>query len=152
MPSNATRLQWSTTIAAPPERVWTVMFAPDTYSEWTKPFDPGSRFEGSWEQGSRIRFVSGTGDGMLSEIAEARPNQFMSVRHLGMIMNGVEDTTSDAVKNWSGAMENYTFTAVPEGTRVVVDLDVSPEWEQMMRDTWPKALAKLKEISETGRA
>jgi uncharacterized protein YndB with AHSA1/START domain len=148
MPPTVNRLQWSTTIAAPPEHVWKVMLGKDTYSEWTKAFDAGSRYEGSWEPGSRIRFVSGSGDGMVSEIAEASPNQFMSIRHIGMIMNGVEDTTSDAVRPWAGAMENYTFTAVPEGTRLDIELDVTPEYQQMMNDMWPKALAKLKELAE----
>lgn len=146
--SSIKRIQFSATIAAPPARVVEVMTAPDTYRQWTAPFAEGSRFEGSWEQGAKIRFVSPSGDGMLSEIAEHRPESFISIRHLGYIANGIEDTDSEAVRAWAPAYENYTFTPVPEGTRVDVDQDVAKEWEEQLSEAWPKALAELKALCE----
>ena len=146
--SSMTRLQFSTTIAAPVETVWRLMLAPESYSDWTSAFSEGSRYEGSWEQGDKIRFLGPSGDGMLSEIAENRRHAFLSIRHLGFLADGVEDTTSDAVRAWAPAYENYTFTALPEGTQLVVDQDVPAEWEQHMLDAWPKALALLKQLSE----
>ena len=85
---------------------------------------------------------------MLSEIAENREHEFISIRHLGMINGGVEDTTSDAVRAWAPAYENYTFVAVPEGTKLVIELDVEDSWAQQMNESWPKALALLKQMSE----
>jgi hypothetical protein len=35
---------------------------------------------------------------MIAEIAEHRPNEFISIRNLGFIAKGVEDTGSDAVR------------------------------------------------------
>ncbi len=147
--SSIKRIQFVTTIKAPAAAVWRHVTSLESYKHWTSAFAEGSYFEGSWEQGTRIRFLSPGGDGMLSEIAESRPNEFISIRHLGFISNGVEDTTSEAVHAWAPAFENYTFSAVPEGTRMVVDQDVAGEWEEHMNLAWPKALKLLKELCES---
>jgi len=142
------RLQFSAVIAAPPARVSEVMLADESYRQWTTPFTEGSYYEGSWREGERIRFLAPSGSGMSSEIVEHRPNAFVSIRHLGFISDGVEDTTSDAVRAWAPSYENYTFVAVPEGTRLVVDLDVTEDFEGDMLRMWPEALAKLKALCE----
>ncbi len=142
------RMQFSALIDAPPALVVEVMTAPDTYREWTSEFMEGSCYEGSWDEGERIRFLTPAGDGMVAEIAEHRPNEFISVRHLGVVENGVEDTASDAVRAWAPAYENYSFEAVGDGTRIVVDQDMTAEYEDYMRKTWPKALARLKALCE----
>ena len=147
--SSVKRIQFTVDIQAPRATVWRHVISPESYEHWTSAFAEGSRFEGSWDQGSRIRFLSPTGDGMVSEIAESRLHEFMSIRHLGFIVNGVEDTTSEAVKAWAPAYENYTFIATPEGTRMVVDQDVAAEWEEHLSEAWPKALELLKALSES---
>lgn len=149
--SSAKRLRFAATINAPVPAVWRVMIGPESYKRWASAFAEGSYFEGSWEQGAKIRFLSSpTGDGMVSEIAQNRVNEFISIRHLGFISNGVEDTTSESVRSWAPAFENYTFTSIPEGTNLVIELEVPGEWEQFMNEAWPKALALLKQLSEAG--
>jgi uncharacterized protein YndB with AHSA1/START domain len=148
MPS-VKRIQFEATINASPATVWLHVVDPDSYQRWTSVFAEGSRFEGSWEQGAKIRFLAPSGDGMVAEIAESRPNSFISIRHVGMISKGVEDTTSEAVRAWAPAYENYTFLPTPDGTRMVVDQDVAAEWEEYMSEKWPKALAVLKALSES---
>jgi hypothetical protein len=144
------RFRFEETIPAHPARVWEAMFSPETYPRWTAAFFEGSRFEGDWSEGSRILFLAPDGNGMVAEIAESRPHEFISIRHLGYVMDGVEDTESDEVRAWAPAYENYSFEAVPDGTRVVVDQDVLADHEDSMRDSWSKALAALKEICEGG--
>ncbi|MFT3734463.1 MAG: SRPBCC domain-containing protein [Rhodocyclaceae bacterium] len=146
--SSVRRIQFSTTIHSPPATVWRVMTSPESYRRWAAAFMEGCYFEGSWEQGAKIRFLAPPGDGMVSEIAENRTNQFISIRHLGFTTQGVEDTTSEAIRSWLPAYENYTFVAVPEGTKLVVDLDVASDFEQDMKDAWPKALDLIKQLSE----
>lgn len=149
--SSAKRLRFAATINAPVPAVWRVMIGPESYKRWASAFAEGSYFEGSWEQGAKIRFLSSpAGDGMVSEIAQNRVNEFISIRHLGFISNGVEDTTSESVRSWAPAFENYTFTSIPEGTNLVIELEVPGEWEQFMNEAWPKALALLKQLSEAG--
>jgi len=58
--------------------------------------------------GERIQFLSPSGDGMVAEIAENRTNEFISIRQLGLIKKGVEDTESEAVRAWAPVYENYT--------------------------------------------
>ena len=146
--SNVKRIQFSTAINAPTAEVWELMLGAESYPRWTKVFAEGSYYEGSWSEGSRIRFLIPSGDGMVAEIAENRPNEFISIRHLGFITNGIEDTKSDSVRAWAPAFENYTFSSVPEGTRLVVEQDVTAEFEQCLTEVWPKALEMLKQICE----
>lgn len=146
--SSVKRIRFSQTIAAPPSRVYALMIGTESYRLWTSAFIDGSYFEGSWAQGERIRFLSFSGDGMVAEIAECRPNEFISIRHLGFVAKGVEDTASEAARAWAPAFENYTFVPIPEGTRLVIDQDVTAEFEAYMAEAWPKALAKLKALCE----
>jgi uncharacterized protein YndB with AHSA1/START domain len=144
------KMNFATVIRAPRERVWELMLAPDTYREWTAPFMEGSYYEGSWEPGSRIRFlVPGAQDGMVAEVAENRRGEFVSLKHIGEIKNGVEDLDSPAVKAWTPAYENYRFVDKGDGTtEVQIEMDTLPGYEQFMQDAWPKALAKLKAVCE----
>lgn len=141
-------LRFETTIGAPREEVWKAMLAPETYRDWTSAFAEGSYYEGTWAAGERIRFLVPDGSGMVSIVAECRPPESVSLRHVGVVKDGVEDTTSDAVKSWAGAYENYTLSASGASTSLAVDLAVTDEFEDFMVRTWPAALARLKEICE----
>ena len=144
-----TTLHFTESIRAPRTRVWDTMLAPETYKLWTAAFGEGSTFEGSWAAGEKIRFLGPGGDGgMTSEIAENRPGEFLSIRHLGEIQGGVEITDSDAVRAWAPAYENYRFSETPEGALLEVSVEVAPEWETFMRETFPKALQRLKALCE----
>ncbi len=146
------RLQFTTDITAPADTVFRLMLDSDAYRDWSSAFAEGSYYEGSWQQGQTIRFMSPSGDGMVSEIAERRQNQFVSIRHRGLIAQGVEDTESPASRAWAPAYENYSFIPTATGTRVVVDQDVTAEFEQYIVDAWPKALTRLKALCEAAPA
>ena len=146
--SSVKRIQFTVTINAPVPAVWRFMVGPESYKRWASAFAEGSYFDGSWEQGAKIKFLAPSGDGMVAEIAENRKDEFISIRHLGYVSNGIEDTTSESVRAWAPAYENYTFLRVPEGTKLLIELQVSSEWEQYMNEAWPKALALLKQLSE----
>lgn len=138
-------------IHASREKVWHAMLEQDTYRIWTSEFTAGSYYEGSWEQGSRIRFLSPDGGGMVAVVDENRPFEHISIRHLGEIRKGVDDTESDLVKSWAGiAFERYTLREADGITHLEVTCDVTPEYEAMMNDMWPRALQRLKTLVETG--
>jgi hypothetical protein len=86
--------------------------------------------------------------GMVSRIKESRKFEYVSIEHLGMVQNGKEDTSSDDVKKWAGALENYTFKESNGTTEVLVDMDSNDEYKEMFEEMWPKALQKLKKITE----
>ncbi|MBP6881478.1 MAG: SRPBCC domain-containing protein [Candidatus Pacebacteria bacterium] len=148
------KLTFTTIINAPREKVWHTMLDDATYRKWTKSFNEGSHYEGKWETGSEMRFigVDETGKeagGMYSKIKEARPFEFVSIEHLGMIApTGEIDTTSEEVKKWIPAFENYTLNEKDGGTELLIELDISDEWKDMFNDLWPRALEALKEIAE----
>jgi hypothetical protein len=85
---------------------------------------------------------------MVSRVQECRPYERISIEHLGVVQDGKEDTTSDAVKGWAGAHENYTFKETDGVTEVLVEMDSADEYKEMFQSTWPKALQKLKELAE----
>lgn len=150
--SSVKRHQFSATMAAPAAVVWHHITSPESYRDWTSVFAEGSRFEGTWAPGAKMLFLAPSGDGMVSEIAECRRHAFISIRHLGFVSNGIEDTQSESVHAWAPAYENYTLLPVPEGTRLVVDQDVAPEWEAHLVAAWPKALERLQQLSERAGA
>jgi uncharacterized protein YndB with AHSA1/START domain len=139
-------------IQAPPEKVWDAVVGEQEFREWTKPFSPTSRFEGGWSKGEKIRFLAtnekGETEGMIAEIAESEKPSYLSIRHMGYVQHGVEDTTSEAVKAWAPAYENYTLTRTADGTKFEVDVDVEEKYASMFEEMWPKALAALKYVAE----
>ncbi len=146
------KIHFEVTINAPREKVWDTMLSDSTYREWTKPFHEGSYFKGDWSEGSKILFLGPSEDGneggMVSRIKENRLHEYISIEHLGFVLNGVEDTTSEEVKKWTPAYENYTFTDVAHGTHLAVDLDTHQDFKGMFEEMWPKALERLKELCE----
>lgn len=146
------KLHFSININAPKEKVWNAMLNQETYKDWTDVFMAGSHYKGDWNEGSKILFLapdeSGKMGGMVSRIKKNRKYEYVSIEHLGMVQNGKEDTTSDDVKKWSGALENYTFKENNGTTEVLVDLDSNEEYKEMFEDMWPKALEKLKKLAE----
>lgn len=146
------RLNFSVVIDVPKEKVWDTMLNDETYRQWTAEFCRGSHYIGDWNEGSRILFLApgeaGKMSGMVSRIKVNRPYEYISIEHLGIVQDGKEDTTSEEVKKWAGALENYTFKDLGNRTEVLVEMDSNEEYSQMFQDTWPKALQKLKEVAE----
>lgn len=141
-------------INAPREKVWDVLFGEKTYPIWTKAFSEDSRVETDWKKGSKALFTDGSGKGMVSRIADNVPNEFMSIEHLGMYDNGIEDYESEHVKMWAGAKENYTLTDSNGKTDLVIYMEMHESEENkpmidMFADMWPKALANVKELAES---
>lgn len=146
------KIRFEVQINATPEKVWDAVTGDREFREWTKPFNEQSRFEGGWGKGDKIRFLGsddkGETAGMVAEIAESRRPDFLSIRHLGTIHGTTEDTTSDAVKAWAPAYENYTLTQTADGTRFEVEADAEDQYVAMFETMWPKALAALKRVAE----
>ena len=142
------KLQFSTKINAPKEKVWKTLWEDATYRKWTSVFSPGSHADSDWKEGSKILFLDGNGAGMVSKIETNRPNEFMSFKHLGEVKNGVEDIESDKVKGWAGATENYTLKEADGLTELWVEMDMNEEYKEMFMGIFPKALEQVKVLSE----
>jgi len=139
-------------INANKQKVWNVMLEDKTYRQWTAAFHEGSCFKGSWDKGSEIHFLgpdeAGNLSGMYSKIKENRLYDFISIEHLGMIRNGIVDTTSEEVKKWTPTFENYTFTEKENQTELKVEMQVDSNYKTMFEEMWNKALIIIKNLSE----
>lgn len=135
-------------IDASRERVWDVLWDDASYREWTAIFSEGSRAETDWKKGSKVLFLSGKDEGMVSTIAENIPPEFMSIKHLGTVSKGIEDYHSEEAKKWAGALEEYRLNSVDGKTEVKVSMDITEDFKDYFQDTFPKALDKIKELAE----
>lgn len=146
------KMQFTTSIHAPVAKVYDLMLGKETYRQWTAAFNPTSDFEGSWEKGKKILFVGtskeGKREGMVGMIRENTPRQFVSIEYVGLVDGDKEMTEGPGLEGWTGAFENYTFNQENGTTKVTVDLDVNSEWVGYFKETYPKALDKLKAICE----
>lgn len=150
------RMQFKKDISAPVKKVYETMIGKETFKQWTAVFNPSSDFEGggvegSWEKGSKIMFVgtdkTGKREGMVGYIRENIPNQYVSIEYKGILDGDHEITEGPLASDWQG-FENYAFESHNGSTTVTVDIDVNDQMKEYFRETYPKALDKLKEICE----
>lgn len=142
-------LEFGIDIAAPVARVWDCMFDPTAYRDWTSAFAEGSYYEGVWATGRRIRFLDPQGFGMEAIVDDCLPHERLSLRLVGEIKDGRPVADSRLIQQ--PARESYVFGAIPEGgTRLAVHLQ---SWDDgftdFLKDSWPRALQRLKALAES---
>ncbi|KAA9324937.1 SRPBCC domain-containing protein [Adhaeribacter soli] len=142
------RLNYTIQINAPKAKVWETLFNDATYREWTKIFSEGSYAVTDWKEGSKVQFLSGDGHGMYSRIEKVVPDEIMEIKHLGEIKDGEEQPSGPETHTWYGAMENYHLSGNGNATELTVELDNEENYDEYFRNTYPKALEKVKEIAE----
>lgn len=149
------KLSYDVEINASPEKVYDTMLGlsdKKTYESWTALFEPSSTYEGTWNEGGKILFTSngesGEKSGMVARIEKNDPAKFVSIHHYGVLEKGTEITEGPKVEGWGDAHENYRFEPTSDGTKVKVEVDTKDEYVSFFDEVWPKALNKLKEISE----
>lgn len=150
------KLSYNIDIKATASKVYNTMLGLNnkkTYEAWTTLFNPTSTYEGSWEKGSKIKFIGcdaqGNKGGMIATIEANIPNKFISIKHYGILENDQEILDGPKVESWAGSLENYSFTENNGVTTVNVEVDSSAEYLNFFDETWPRALKKLKELSES---
>lgn len=158
MDSSMKKIQYTMDIKASAEKVYKTMLGLDnieTYNQWTAEFNPTSTYEGSWVKGTKIYFVgtdeNGKKGGMVSEIAENIPFEFVSIRHYGILDGENEITEGPEIEKWAGSLENYSFHEHNGITTVIAEIELAEEYLNYFDETWPRALNKLKELSESGQ-
>ena len=145
------KLLFSVSIQAPKNKVWSVLWQDESYRNWTSAFFEGSYAVSDWKEGDKILFLGPDGSGMVSRIAEKRPNEYMSFEHLGMVNKGIEDTTSEKVRSWAGAKENYKLEEKEGVTNLFIEMDAAEDYKDYFIKTWPKALEQVKILSENNQ-
>lgn len=142
------RLEFAIRIKASREEIWSVLWKEETYKKWTEVFCEGSSTISNWNEGDTIHFLSPGGEGMYSIIETKIPNEYMAFKHLGELKDFKEMPIDEETKKWSGAMETYRLTADGEFTDLVAHVDVVEKYLDYFKETFPKGLEKVKELSE----
>lgn len=146
------KIHYQIDVQAPVKKVVERMLSKDTYKLWAAEFNPTSDFEGGWNTGDKIYFTAcdeaGKKSGMVAKVVEHTPNKLVSLRHYGILEDGVEITEGPAVEGWAGAMENYYYEEQDGVTNVRIECETHDDYIDYFDTAWPKALQKLKEIAE----
>ncbi len=141
-------LSFSVTIGVSREVVWQVLFDDESYRRWSSGFAEGSHVKGDWSEGSTLRFLTPSGDGMVSVVGERRPHEYMSVKHIGVVNEGVDDTESDEVKAWAPSYETYALRDVAAGTALTVNMEAPDQYEGYFEEAWPRVMEAIKSLAE----
>ena len=143
-------------IKAPAQKVYEAMLGLNdkaTYEQWTAQFNPTSTYEGNWTKGEKMYFVgtdeNGKRAGMISEIVENIPAEFVSIKHIGMLDGETEITSGEQVDPWIGSLENYAFHESSGITTVTIEMDTAEDYVDYFNGTWAKALNVLKKMAES---
>lgn len=140
-------------IHATKEAIWAAVINENKYKLWTAAFHEGSRFEGIWQKGSRLKFLAkdanGVDMGMISEVVVFEHLSDIGIKPVGFVGEGQEDYESEALKEWTQTLESYHIEAIAEGVqRFTVTQTIPEEHFKMLNDSWALALVKLKEVCE----
>ena len=142
-------LNYETTVHAPIQKVWDLLWTPETYAEWTQFFMPGSQFKTDWKIEGKTYFLDDKGNGMVSTIKSLNKPYEVVFSHLGMINDGVEDTQSKEIKEWSGAEEQYFLRAIDENTtQIKVIVHTDQKYADHMNNSFNKGFEMLKKLAK----
>lgn len=141
-------LTFNIEINAPASHVWFALWEPVHYSRWTNAFSEGSHAVSDWKEGSRIHFLSPSGEGIYANIALLVPNEKMYFRHEGTVKNFKEQPDDEEGRKWSGAMEKYELTGQGVKTILTVHLDTLESYQDYFNQKFPAALKLVKQYAE----
>lgn len=144
------RLVFKIDINADAARVYQTIIGADTYPQWAEIFDPTSRVEGSWDEGSEIRFVgtdeAGKTHGMISKVTANKPHKLIELTHQGHIRDG-KDYVGESV-SWAGAQQKYHLDEHNGVSTLRVEIDSEPDFVEYFQKTYPEALKRIKALAE----
>lgn len=132
-------------INATPVKVWETLWQDKTFQEWADLVDPGMYKVGDLIEGATVQFISAEGYGVTSLVSKLIPNEYVLFKH--------QTDTQDKGLNvrdsqWTGGTESYTLTYQDRVTTLIMSFNVPAELEKIMSESYPKALRRVKELSE----
>ena len=143
------RLQFSIDIMAEKTKIWNALWNENNYRDWASVFFEGSyAIADNWKEGSKVFFLAPDQSGIYSMIEEHIPNEIIRFKHIGSVLKGKEQPIDDETKKWSGATEIYSLREGTDNNTLTIEIDVLDEHVDFMTTKLPKALEKVKSLSE----
>jgi uncharacterized protein YndB with AHSA1/START domain len=146
------KISFSTNIKATKEKVWAVLWNDESYKAWTATFATGSCAVSDWQEGSKILFLDGKGDGMYCTIAKKIPNEYISFKYNGEIKNNIELPVDEKNSDWVNGFENYTLKQENGITTLTVEMTVTEGMMDYFNKTFPVAIENIKKLAEAAIA
>lgn len=139
------KLKFSIEIHAPKVRVWDTLWQDETFRDWASIIDEGTYMRGVLKVGNEIQFISGNGYGVTSLVEKLVPNEFVLFRHMADTKDNGEQ---EQEKDWTGGTESHSLAEKDGVTTLTVEFDVPTELEEIFKIRFPKALERVKILSE----
>lgn len=139
-------LLFSIIIKAPKEKVWNTLWDDNTFRNWASIIDEGSYMVGELREGNKVQFISSvSGYGVTSRIEKYIPFEFVLFHFMTDTM---ERGTQERVNEWTGGKESYVLVETDGVTTLTVKTDVPREQEETFNTRFPRALERVKNLSE----
>ncbi|AYO57870.1 ATPase [Chryseobacterium sp. 6424] len=136
-------------IKAPRQKIWDLLWNPETYKEWKQFFAPGSQFRSDWEVNGETFFLNAEGSGLYSTIKSLHEPAEVVFSHLGMVREGRVDTATVNQLEWSGAEEKYFLREIDsQTTELRAIIHTTRDIENMMNEGFSKGFEYLKTLAE----
>lgn len=143
-------LSYFTEIDAPAEKIWKVLWSSETYLHWHSLLSQTLELKSDWKVGGKTEFLETPKNGLFSTISNLDIPNYVTFNHLGVLKNGFPEINTRKIKEWSGAPERYLLIPLEHGKiRLQVEVRDFQDRREKMDDAYPKALAVIKELSET---
>lgn len=140
------RLRFSIEISAPQKTVWHALWDDRSFRDWANLIDEGTYLVGELKEGNKVQWISASsGYGVTSLVEKLITNERVVFRHMA---DTKEDGQHERDNEWTGGREIYLLQAANNGTRLTVELDAPPGQVKTFEEILPKALARIKELSE----
>ena len=136
-------------IKASKEKVWEKLWDKECYANWTQYFIPKYYISSDWKVNGKTYFLEDEENGMVSTISSLdEPNELI-FQHLGLLIDGKEDTQSAAVFEWSGNEEKYFLRSLDSGsTELKVIVHIYKNQRETMDLAFHKGFVILRDLCE----
>lgn len=138
-------MQFTITIEAPRNKVWSTLFDDKTFRDWGNIIDEGQYMVGEIKEGNEVQCMSSSGYGVTSLVEKLIPNEFVLFRQMA---DTKEHGEQKREKEWTGGAESYSLAEEDGHTTVTVEIDVPDGLEEIFTERFPKALQRVKELAE----
>lgn len=139
-------LTFTIDIRAPKSRVWDTLWQDVTFREWTGLIDPGTYMKGELKEGNELEFISAeNGYGVTSLVSKLVDGEHVLLKHQADTQNSGQD---ERVDEWTGGSESYTLAENDGITTLTITFDVPVELEEIMNESCPKAMERIKSLTE----